>query len=420
MKTKNKLQAIAKHWAIEPDALQSISAAFREFQSGLSLFSQKPLDRTYMATIRDGVAVIPIQGVITAHADIFTMLMGGTPLDLLARDIQTAMDDDSVHAILLDVDSPGGVANGPSEVAAIINRAAQKKPVWAYVGRNCCSAAYWLASAANRIVAHKTAMLGSIGVVTTLSVQEEPDSGGYKQIEIVSSNAKNKRPDPRTSDGLNTIRAELDSIETQFIQDVAQYRNKTTDIVATDFGAGGVLIGDAAVKVGMADELGEYESTLCELINQTNQGVEQMDKQPQAITPEQIATYRAEGAAAERARILALEDVAIAGHEDLLAKAKADPDMTAEKLALEIVKAEKAKGSDYLAGIKKAEQDMPTVAPSATVNTVPQGATPEERAEYEWANKSEIRKEFAGDKDAFVAYFVAQENGQIKIQTKGE
>ena len=161
MKKRNDLQTIAKHWAIEPQILQNIDANMRELQSGLSLFSQKPLEHSFTTTIRDGVAIIPVKGIITARFDLFTLLMGGTSLDVLARDIQTALDDKSIHSILLDIDSPGGVAVGPSEMAAIIRHACERKKVWAYVGRNCCSAAYWLASATKRIVAQRTALLGS-------------------------------------------------------------------------------------------------------------------------------------------------------------------------------------------------------------------------------------------------------------------
>ena len=418
-KTTIDLQTIAKHWAIEPTAMQGIQATFREVQSGLSLFAQKPLINTLTASIRDGVAVIPVHGVITPRADVFTFLMGGTALDLLALDLQAALDDPEVHAILLDIDSPGGVAVGPSEMAEVIRKATQKKPIWAYVGRNCCSAAYWLASATSTIVAQKTALLGSIGVVSSVSVQEQPDADGYKQIEIVSSNAKNKRPDPRTPEGEATIRSELDALEAEFIQSVATYRNVGTDTVKTDFGQGGVVVGEAAVNAGMADEIGDYETTIKKLSTK-NKGENSMDAK-KAITKDQMAALRAEGAKAERARLLALDEVAVAGHEDLLAKAKADPNMTAEKLALQIVKAEKAKGGDYLNGLKKAANSMPQVKPSTKpVAKLSKGATPEERAKNEWASNPQVRAEFDGDKDAFVAYCVAREKGQIKIQNKGE
>ena len=90
---KNELQTFAKHWAIEPSAMQLVATAFKEVQSGLSLFAQKPLVNTYTTSIRDGVAVIPIHGVITPRADVFTFLMGGTALELLARDLQAALDN---------------------------------------------------------------------------------------------------------------------------------------------------------------------------------------------------------------------------------------------------------------------------------------------------------------------------------------
>lgn len=140
---------------------------------------------------------------------------------------------------------------------------------------------------------------------------------------------------------------------------------------------------------------------------------------PQSITQEQIDAYRAEGAKAERERLLALDDMIVAGHEDLLAKAKLDPEMTAEKLAVEIIKAEKAKGNDYLAGLKKAEETLPTVNPSAKATTAV-GATPEERAENEWNNNPDVRTEFGGDKAAFFAFRIAQENEQIKVLKKEE
>ena len=415
------LRMIAKHWAIEPDALKNITANLEKTQAGLSLFSEKPLAKTRTATIRDGIAIIPIHGVITPRLDLFTIIFGGTALDCLARDLQAALDNDEVRGILLDIDSPGGVAVGPAEMAEIINRARAVKPVWSYAGRNCCSSAYWLASASEKILCHKSALLGSIGIVSTIPVQEAPDADGYKYFEIVSSHAKDKRPDPRTPEGLGAIRAELDALETEFIRSVAGYRNLPEDTIKSDFGQGGVLIGDKAVAAGMADGLSTFERALAELSTLTNpkKGENEMENKTQ-ISPETAKALREEGAKAERERLLALDEVAVAGHEDLLLKAKADPAMTAEKLALEIVRAEKAKGNKHLESLKAAEGAMPKVEPSVPAPSASAGATPEERAENEWNSNAETRKEFNGDKAAYIAFAVAKENGQIKIQQKGE
>lgn len=261
----NEISALSKHWAIEPGALQGIQTFLRESQARLSLFSEQPLKNTHLISVRNGIAVISIHGIITARADIFTFLMGGTPLDLLAQELQIALNDDEIKAILLDIDSPGGVAVGPAEMAEIIFNARKTKPIWAYIGRNGCSAAYWLASAAENIIAHKSALVGSIGVVSTIPIQEETDKDGYRQIEIVSSNAKNKRPDPRTPEGLNEVRRELDSIEREFITAVANFRGLTPEDIKKDFGQGGVVIGAEAVRANMIDALGTYKAFLRKL-----------------------------------------------------------------------------------------------------------------------------------------------------------
>lgn len=421
MTKKIDLRNIARHWAIEPDALHAIT----ESLAGLSLLPQRRLENTRTATVRDGVAVIPITGVITPRLDVFTALFGGTALDELAHNIKTALTDTNIRAILLDIDSPGGVAVGTSEMAEIIHQAGKTKPVWAYVGRNCCSAAYWLASATDRIVAHRSAILGSIGVVSTMSVQEQPDADGYRHIDIVSSNAKNKRPDPRTPEGLEAIRSELDALEREFISSVAEYRHIPTDTIQKDFGNGGVKIGADAVAAGMADELATYEETINKL---TKKGEQTMPSTSEAkITaeylaekhPDIVSAFKEQGATAERNRILALEEVSCSGYEEMLVAAKANPEMTAEKLAVQIVKAEKEKGSKHIAALKAADSAMPQITPTApTQESV--GATPEERATHEWNTNASIRAEFGGDKEAFVAFKTAQENGQIKIQTKGK
>lgn len=452
----HELLKIAKYWAIEPDSLKSL-CRLKEFQS-LAFKSDARLNNTRSVLIRDGTAIIPIYGPITARSDLFTFFLGGTPLSDLAKDFQAALDNDQVKAILFDVDSPGGVALGPMEMAQAIFKARGKKPIWSYVGRNCSSAAYWLASATEKIIANPSALLGSIGVVTTIPVQEEPDSEGYKNIEVVSSNAGRKRPDPRTAEGMAEIKRELDDLESQFIESVARFRSTTVDAVKNDFGQGGVLIGANAVSNGMADEIGSYEETLAKLNQKfsTNKKINFMSNKESieraAITADFIKaefpdiaeklakensakiqsdarqegfsegkkTGFTEGMKSERERILAIEEAALSGHEDLVAQAKKDGDMTAEKLALQIIAREKQRGTKYLESAKEAEKEMPKVDPNFEANAsdkvkVDKDAPLEERAKAEWQNDSKLRTEFSNDYDSFFAFKKASENKQVKI-----
>lgn len=280
------LLSLGKYWAIEPDTFNNLEALVSK--------DAPVLENTRTVRIQNGVAIIPVSGVITGRMDFLTYILGGTALDILAKDFRTALENNDVRAIVLDFDSPGGIAVGPAEMADMIFNARGSKPIISYVGRNCCSAAYWLASAADKIIAHPAALLGSIGVVTAVPVQEQPDESGTKCYEIVSSNAKAKRPDPRTADGIKTIKAELDALEAQFIGSVAKFRNISEEKIRNDFGKGGVVIGHEALQRSMADELGSFESVLASLT--VTPKIERnitMDKTKTEtpVTPEITASY---------------------------------------------------------------------------------------------------------------------------------
>ena len=446
----NDLFKIGKYWAIEPDYLKAIS------KESLSTRSEKPLNNSRSVSIRDGTAIIPVHGVITARTTLFSLFAGGTSLEDLAKDFSEALNNNEVTSILLDIDSPGGVAVGPYEMAEMIFKGRSKKPIYSYIGRNGSSAAYWLASATEKIFVNPSALVGSIGVVTTIPVQEQPDMDGYKNIEIVSSNANLKRPDPKTKEGLAEIRRELDDLESTFIESIAKYRSITPEIIKADFGGGGVVIGKEAVKRNMADALGTYEEVLG-MLNQQNQSITinnqimsnkenqtNADISKKEITADYIKKEFPDvtkaiiqevsedikksafnegveaGKKQERDRILAIESAALPGHEDLIEEAKKDGSITAEKLALKIIAAEKNKASDYLANTKKAEAEIPKIEPNIDKSDsgekqIPKDAPLETRAKSIWESNAKIRAEFGEDFDAYHAFAKANESGQVRI-----
>ena len=443
----NDLLKIAKYWAIEPDYLRSIS------KEALSTKSEKHLDNTGSVSIRDGTAIIPIHGPITARNTFFSLFAGGTSLETLAKDFQEALSNEDVKSILFDIDSPGGVAVGPFEFAEMIYNARGQKPIYSYIGRNGSSAAYWLASATEKIIVNPSALVGSIGVVTTIPVQEQPDQDGYKNIEIVSSNAALKRPDPKTKEGLAEIRRELDDLESTFIESIAKYRSITPEIIKADFGGGGVVIGSQAINKNMADALGTYEEVLANLNQKFNSNNQIMSKEQNrettadiskkeitadyikkefpdvasAIIEEVSATIKneafASGTKHERDRILAIESAALPGHEDLIAEAKKDGSITAEKLALKIIAAEKSKASDYLANSKTSESEMPKIEPniepeSKQKKEIDINLPIEQKAKILWDKDSKLRSEFGDDFESYHAFAKAEESNQVRILSK--
>lgn len=207
----------------------------------------------------DGVAHIPISGELTPHAE--TDICGAYTAKVLteygfiqAATIQ-AEDDPAVREIAFDIDSPGGYVSGLDETAQIMGMVT--KPTVAYVGNQAASAAYWLASQADKIVALSPAsQVGSIGV----AVEEFDDdqalaAEGIAHRVYTSTDAPDKRPDTKTAEGQAKIVSNLDALHSVFVRRVAEGRKVPVEKVNKDFGRGGVILAEAAMGVGMVDEV---------------------------------------------------------------------------------------------------------------------------------------------------------------------
>lgn len=220
----------------------------------------KELKNTYAVTVRDGIAIIPVSGPLFRYANLMTMVCGATSYEILAKDFNKALNDPSIRAIVLDIDSPGGEVNGCSELADMIFNARGQKPIIAYASGACCSGAYWIASSCDAIKATDTAILGSIGVVSIYKKDEDK-----KCIEIVSSQSPNKRPNLETDEGKAKIQTRIDDLAEVFINKIARNRNISSDEVVSNFGGGDVFVGKAAVRNGLADSLTSFEEVLSDL-----------------------------------------------------------------------------------------------------------------------------------------------------------
>lgn len=271
--------AIDANWAIDRQYLEErilpIAARTNEVTiEALEAYRARSLDKAERASVRDGVAILSVDGPLFRHANLMTDFSGATSYDVLRRDLQVALDNMSVRAILLSIDSPGGEVSGAGELAKAIRAAAEIKPVQAYIGGTGASAAYWLAAAASRIVIDDSANVGSIGVVGVIADSSERDAkSGIKRHQFVSSQSPHKRPDLATEDGRGRIQGRVDALADVMIGQIADLRGVTSDKVVSDFGQGDVLIGKAAVAAGLADAIGTFEQTLAELSTQAGKSV---------------------------------------------------------------------------------------------------------------------------------------------------
>jgi|MTBAKSStandDraft_2_1061841.scaffolds.fasta_scaffold06423_7 ClpP class serine protease len=264
MNTKKSLaQALTNYFigaqplAMLDTAAESLlnQAANTDFVEALAARQGQPLPQARNVEMRGETAVLRVIGPVFRYDNIFTRFFGFMSLEGLAKDFSTLQGEefkDKIKQIVMVFDSPGGEARGIAEMAEMIKRS--KKPVTAYVDGMCASAGYWLASAASRIIVSKTAELGSIGAV--LGIRTDRDSG---IVKIVSSQSPLKQADPATEEGRTELQQRIDALAQVFIEDVAENRKVSVETVLSDFGKGGIKIGEQAVAAGMADEIGSFE-----------------------------------------------------------------------------------------------------------------------------------------------------------------
>ena len=263
-------------WAITPEMLSTmISIAHQTNKSPEAIAKEmgRDMKNTYAVSTRGGVAVIPVTGPLFRHANLLTAVCGATSYELLAQDFNKALNDPNISAILIDVDSPGGEVNGCSELADMIYKARGKKRIIAYASGSCCSGAYWIASACDKIMVADTAIVGSIGVVSIFEKEDEKQT-----IEIVSSQSPNKRPNVETEEGKAKIQAHIDALAEVFIHKVALNRDISPKEVIENFGGGDVFVGQKAVSIGLADGLSSFEELVSDLNNQPMENIMEEQK----------------------------------------------------------------------------------------------------------------------------------------------
>ena len=135
--------------------------------------------------IEDGIAHIPIGGPVGRGLGSMEKGAGAVDVDDVAEELDQAEESDEVRAIILDIDSPGGMVSGTPELADRI--AAVQKPIYSFSGGLIASAAYWLASATDAIFATKSADIGSIGVYIPWADFSEAYAKEGVKIELFTS-----------------------------------------------------------------------------------------------------------------------------------------------------------------------------------------------------------------------------------------
>jgi protease-4 len=247
LKTRDEL----RQWMIERGVRDDESKSFRQIGFEAYLKRLKPR--------RDGdaVAVVVAEGEI-GDGEAPPGRIGGLSTAALIR---KAREDESIKALVLRVDSPGGSAFGAELIRRELELTrAAGKPVVVSMGDLAASGGYWVATAADEVIADAATVTGSIGVFTLLpTAQQAMDklgvrTGGVTTTWLGAAYDPRRDIDPRFA---SLVQSSVDHIYAEFIAKVAAARQRTpvqVDAVAQ----GRVWTGAQALQHGLVDRLGSF------------------------------------------------------------------------------------------------------------------------------------------------------------------
>lgn len=258
----NALGEIAgRRWAMLPSRLDAL---ITDARAGIN---PDIVSGDGYSVVDGGIAVVPVMGPLLARGDWLFALFGGSTYSDVAESIAAAASDPAVRGIIMEIDSPGGeVGTLFDTVDAIAAAKRSGKPLWAVASESAMSAAYAIASAADRIYVSRTGEVGSIGVVAAhLDVSAADAMRGQKWTLIHAGDRKvdGNPHEPLNAQAAADMQADVDRLYGDLVSLVASNRGMSArDIRATE---AAVYRGDRAVKAGLADRVGTMGTAISDM-----------------------------------------------------------------------------------------------------------------------------------------------------------
>ncbi len=213
-----------------------------------------------LKTQEKNIAIVYAEGEIVDGAGTNEQIGSET----LAEAIREAREDESVNAIVLRVNSPGGSALASEVIWREATLAKQTKPLIVSMGNVAASGGYYISCNADKIVAEPTTITGSIGVFGILFNAKELMSDIGISINTVNTNTYSDIGSlgrKMSSYERESIQKGVESIYSTFITRVGKGRNLPIDSVDA-IGQGRVWSGEDALKIGLVDTLGGLKEAL--------------------------------------------------------------------------------------------------------------------------------------------------------------
>lgn len=270
----------AQPWAIdEARAMQLLAALEHRHAEGprAEPYLDAPRADVQAVERRGKVAVLRLQGTIAPRASAVRDASSAfTPMDRFRQALRQVDADRSVQAIVLDVDSPGGMVDLVPETAAMLRGMRRAgRPIHAVANTMMASAAYWLCAQADKVFASPSAMVGSIGVrAMHVDRSEALRKAGIVVTDIHAGPRKVEGGDHRPLDPVarKALQGQIDELYDVFVADVAAGRGVDPAQVRADpekaaahMGGGRALSAQAALAMNMIDGIATLEEVIAQV-----------------------------------------------------------------------------------------------------------------------------------------------------------
>jgi signal peptide peptidase SppA len=281
-------------WAIEPRAF---TAAVDRFQ-GVNLHMHLDSDAAKQAiasqrdrgaaveVTNDGIAVVSAVGPLMKSV---SSMSGGTSTVYLRRQVRAARQDASIVGALLKIDSPGGTWRGLADLANEVAALAAEKPTFSYIEDQATSAAFGLASQANKRFANNpSALAGSLGTYTTIVDESgRAEKMGVRVIVVKAGEHKGSlSAGTKVTDAqLAEVQRLVNAMNDEFLSLIARGQGKPLATIR-ELADGRVILAGDAVKLGLVDGIQSLDQTYSQLVAATK-------------APHRPAAPRSEASAAE-------------------------------------------------------------------------------------------------------------------------
>jgi signal peptide peptidase SppA len=230
---------------------------------------QEQSDRKPYAVTPEGIALLDVSGSLMRKSFGLRPWSGMTSYEWLSKELATALADPDVRGLLLCCDSPGGEVAGLFDIVDEFYTARGRKPIFASICEQACSAAYAIASAADKIYITRTGAAGSVGIVMCHADQSGYDKKqGFRYDYIYFGERKiDGNPHEPLSDGARTV-LEAEGRRCYGMLTEAVARNRGMTLKAVEETEAGLYFAEQAIAAGLADEMGTTEDACAALVEE--------------------------------------------------------------------------------------------------------------------------------------------------------